>query len=110
MYSPVANEGWIGIDDHSKWAVSLPLSGSQRSKKLRLESLTTLAAAEQVACFGDLNREASQVRTLCMCTIELTLSWAIQRSNPTCLFDRSTEAAAQCVSQATAHCGERCPA
>ncbi len=64
MNSPAADEGWIGINDHSKWAVSLPLSESQRSKKLRLESQDTLAAAEQVSCFGDLNREASQVRTL----------------------------------------------
>ncbi len=71
----MTNESWIGIDDHSKWAVSLPLPGSQRSKKLRLKSDTTLAPAEQVSCFGDLNREAGQVRTPChtLCALTLTV-------------------------------------
>ena len=76
MYSPAANEGWIGIDDHSKWAVSLPFPGSQRSKKLHLEPQTTLAAVERVTCFSDLNREASQVCTLICCTFTLTVTQA----------------------------------
>ena len=68
----VANEGWIGLDDHSKWAVSLPLEGSQRSQKLLRAMQVQTAAIERVSCLSDLNRELSQVNALricCTCTV-----------------------------------------
>ena len=65
LYLPAAHEGWIGLNDHSKWAVSLPLSDSQRDDKPDGDQRVK-ARAQHVPCFGDMNREASQVRTQIM--------------------------------------------
>lgn len=65
MNLSAAHEGWIGLNDHSKWAVSLPLLGTQHSNTANdhcaLATHLVPVAAQNVSCFGDMNREAAQV-------------------------------------------------
>ena len=62
-YMHEADEGWIGLDDHSKWAVSLP---SRDNQPVRFGAAATGMAGQHVVCFGDLNREVSQVRCVAL--------------------------------------------
>lgn len=72
LYMEAAMEGWIGLNDHSKWAISSsavstsaqpPLTARPKDANgAALASPRAQVAGSHVVCLGDMNREYSQVR------------------------------------------------
>ena len=62
LYMQEAGAGWLGLNDHSKWAVSMMPGSLERKYGSRAGSGNKInSTADGVVCLGDLNREVTQV-------------------------------------------------
>ena len=67
LYMKPANQGWIGYNDHSKWAISIEAASAVRSAGQGTtwgRERSAQAASTRIVCLGDMNREYSQVPIL----------------------------------------------